>query len=408
MTMPRYSYIAKSLKGEEKSGIAEAKDARQLARTLKNQGFILIKAFPKKEKSKKRKLDISIPFLSGVSLAEKLMFTRNLQVMISSGLPLPRTLQTLADQTKNEKFKKAIFKIREKVIKGNSFSDCLTAHSDIFSELFQNMIKVGEETGNLDEVLNILSQQMEREHELKAKIKGALVYPAVIILTMIGIGILMLVMVIPKIAETFEELGIELPLTTRAVIGLGTFLTEKWYLAILIIIGLFFLFLLILRTKKGKEKIDSLLLKLPIISSLIKKTNSAYTIRTLSSLITAGVPIVRSLEIVSGVLGNIHYKTAISQAAKRVRRGEKLSKVFEDYKNIYPIVVLQMIKVGEETGETSSILAKLATFFEEEVGNATKNLASVIEPVLMLIIGVVIGFFAISMIQPMYSMLGAI
>ncbi len=406
--MPRYSYIAKSLEGEEMSGTAETKDTRQLARTLKNQGFILIKAFPEKEKSKKERLDISIPFLSGVSLTEKLMFTRNLQVMISSGLPLPRTLQTLADQTKSAKFKKAIFEIREKIIKGNSFSSSLADHPDIFSELFQNMIKAGEEAGNLDEVLKILSQQIEREHELKTKIKGALVYPAVIILTMAGIGILMLVMVIPKIAETFEELGIELPLTTRAVIGFGTFLAEKWYLAILIIIGLFFLFWLILRTKKGKEKIDSLLLKLPIISPLIKKTNSAYTVRTLSSLISAGVPIVRSLEIVSGVLGNIHYKTAISQAAKRVRKGEKLSKAFEDYKNIYPIVVLQMIKVGEETGETSSILAKLATFFEEEVGNATRNLASVIEPILMLIIGVVIGFFAISMIQPMYSMLGAI
>lgn len=396
------------MKGEEKSGTVEAKNTRQLARTLKNQGFILIKAFPEKEKFKKRKLNIPIPFLSGVSLTEKLMFVRNLQVMISAGLPLPRTLQTLADQTKSEKFKKAIFEIREKIIKGNSFSSSLADHSDIFSELFQNMIKVGEEAGNLEEVLEILSQQMEREHELKEKIKGALVYPTVIILTMTGIGILMLVMVIPKIAETFEELGIELPLTTRTVIGLGTFLSEKWYLAILIIIGLFFLFWLILRTKKGKEKIDSLLLKLPIISSLIKKTNSAYTIRTLSSLISAGVPIVRSLEIVSGVLGNIHYKTAISQAAERVRKGEKLSKVFEDYKNIYPIIVLQMIKVGEETGQTSNILAKLATFFEEEVGNATKNLASVIEPVLMLVIGVVIGFFAISMIQPMYSMLGAI
>ncbi|GAI23736.1 unnamed protein product, partial [marine sediment metagenome] len=222
--MPLYHYIAKSLKGEEKSGTAEAKDTHQLARTLKDQGFILIKAFLEKEKSKKERLDISIPFLSGVSLTEKMMFTRNLQVMISAGLPLPRSLQTLANQTKSKKFKRALLEIREKVIKGSNFSNSLAEYPDIFSELFQNMIKVGEEAGNLDEVLKILSQQMEREHELKSKIQGALMYPAVIICAMIGIGVLMLVMVIPKLAETFEELAIELPLTTKLVIGLGTFL----------------------------------------------------------------------------------------------------------------------------------------------------------------------------------------
>jgi len=410
--MSTYHYIAKSLNGEEKSGTLEAKDTHQLARTLKNQGFILIKAEIEKEKGKKMSfLQFGlgdIPFLGGVSLAEKLMFTRNLQVMIASGLPLPRSLEILSSQTKSKKFKKALSGIEKEIIKGKNFSDTLKEYPDIFSELFQNMIKVGEEAGTLDEVLKVLSRQMEREHELKSKIKGAMMYPAVIISAMIGIGILMLIMVIPKLAETFEELEIELPITTKFVIGLGTFLAEKWFLAILIIIGFIFLFSRISKTKRGKSAIDFLVLRIPIVSSIVKKTNSAYTVRTLSSLIASGVPIVRSLEIVAGTLGNIYFKTAISEAAEKVRKGEKLSEALNPYQNLYPLIILQMIKVGEETGETSSILAKLADFFEEEVGNATKNLTSVIEPVLMLIIGAVVGFFAISMIQPMYSMLGAV
>jgi len=405
--MPRYSYTAKSLKGEEKSGIVEVKDERQLSKTLREQGFILIKA-ELETTEKKRKFKISLPFLGGVSLTEKLMFTRNLQVMISAGLPLPRALEILASQTKSKKFKRALLNINEEIIKGKNFSDSLKAHPDIFSELFQSMIKVGEETGNLEEVLRTLSQQMERENELKSKIKGALMYPAVVVSAMIGIGILMLVMVVPKLAETFEELNIELPFTTRMVIGLGNFLAEKWFLVLLIMVVFFFFFRLALKTKRGKEIIDAMTLKIPIISPLIKKTNSAHTVRTLSSLIAAGVPIVSSLNIVAGILGNIHYKTALLQAAEKVKKGEKLSDAMAPYKEIYPLIVMQMIKVGEETGETSDILAKLAIFFEEEIGYATKNLTSVIEPILMLIVGGAIGFFAISMIQPMYSMLEAI
>jgi len=225
---------------------------------------------------------------------------------------------------------------------------------------------------------------------------------------MIGIGILMLIVVVPQLALTFKELNIELPPTTRLVIFLGTFMAEKWYLMILIVLGILLLLRVASRTKTGKILIDNITLKIPIISGIVKKTNSAQTTRTLGSLITAGVPIVRSLEIVSGALSNIYFKTAVAAAAEKVKKGEKLFVALSPYQNIFPSVVLQMIEVGEETGETSSILAKLADFFEEEVGNATKNLSAVIEPALMLIVGGIVGFFAISMIQPIYSMLGAI
>lgn len=407
----RYFYTAKSFKGEIKSGILEAKDEHRLARALRQEGYVLISTSLEKETRKgplTKFWSRALPFFGGVSLVEKMMFTRNLRIMIAAGISLPRALRTLASQSKSKKFNKALSDVADEINKGKSFSESLLKHSDVFSELFISMVKVGEEAGTLEEVLKILTNQMERKHELKSKVKGAMVYPAVIILAMIGIGILMLVMVVPQLAKTFEELNVELPPTTKLVINLGNFLVEKWFLAILIILAFLILFRIILKTKKGKRMVDFLTLRIPIISPIIRKTNSAYTVRTLSSLITSGVPIVRALEIVSGTLGNIYFQEAMIGASEKVRKGFKLSEALKPYEKLYPSTVIQMVEVGEETGETSTILAKLADFFEEEVTNATKNLSAVIEPVLMLLIGAVVGFFAISMIQPIYGMLGAI
>jgi len=405
--MPRFFYRARSLKGELKSGIQEAKDVHELARDLREQGYFLIEANLKTD-SQKRKIEISIPFLERIGLKEKMFFTRNLRVMIRAGVSLPRALGILAEQSRNKKFRNALLNISEEITKGKTFSQALAHYPSIFSEIYQNMIKVAEESGTLEDVLDVLSQQMEREYELKSKIQGALIYPAVIICAMFAIGFLMLVMVVPKLAETFKELNTELPATTKLVIFLGTFLAEKWYLAILIIIVFLIFARTAIKTKTGKKVIDFLILKIPIISGIIKEANSAYTTRTLSSLIRAGVPIVRSLEIVSGALSNFYFKKTIIETAEKVRKGEKLSQAIKDYKEIYPPLVLEMMKVGEETGETSAILAHLADFYEEEVTTTTKNLSSIIEPILMLLIGSVVGFFAISMIQPIYSMLGAI
>jgi len=404
----KYLYEARSLTGELKSGILEAKDEHELSRILRQDGYLLVKVSSEGETLKKKKFEISIPFLAKVGLKEKMFFTRNLRVMIASGLPLPRSLKILSEQTKNQKFKEAIRDVSEQITKGESFSNALSRHPDIFSELFQNMVKVGEEAGTLEEVLKVLTEQMERENEMKSKIIGAMIYPAVIIAAMIGIGILMLIMVVPKLAETFKELNIELPPTTKFVMFLGTFLAEKWYLFILIVVVFLILFRILLRTKLGKNLIDGLVLKLPIVSPIIKKTNSASTTRTLSSLIVAGVPIVRALEIISRTLGNVYFRKAMAEAAEKVKKGGKLFEALKPYQNLYPLLVIQMIEIGEETGETSAILSKLADFFEEEVTNTTKNMTAIIEPILMLFIGGVVGFFAISMVQPMYSMLQAI
>lgn len=405
--MPRFVYTAKSFQGEEKSGALEAKNEKDLSQILHREGYVLISARAEGESKSKTGLKLSLLSL-GVSLTEKMLFTRNLKVMISAGVALPRALKTLSSQTKSKKFGSALLAISDEITRGKSFSESLALYPDIFPELFQSMVRVGEESGTLEEVLNVLTRQMEREHELRSKIKGALIYPAVIIFAMVGIGILMLVVVVPKLAETFQELNVELPFTTRVVISLGNFLANQWYLAILIIFILIFLLRAAMKTKGGKRVIDFILLKTPIISPIIRKSNAAYAVRTLSSLFSAGVPIVRSLEIISGTMSNVYFKMTMSEAAEVVKKGGKLSAALALYPDIYPASIVQMVQVGEETGETSAILAKLADFFEEEVGNATKNLSAIIEPILMLIVGATVGFFAISMIQPIYSMLGAI
>jgi len=401
--MPNYIYKAKTKEGKDIKGEVISVNKTDLAKSLHSNGMILISV---KEKGTKK--DFEINLFGTVPILEKIVFTRNLQVMISAGLSLSRSMTTLAAQTKNPTFKKSLIDIGEKIKKGDSFSNSLAKYPKIFPEIYYNMIKVAEESGTLENVLGTLATQMEKRHELSSKIKGAMLYPIIILTAMSGIGVLMLVMVIPKLKETFDELGVELPLATRIVVGFGDFLYSKWYFALAIFAVLVFLIITFVKSKKGKRILDFVFIRVPIIGQIVQKTNAAYTARTLGSLLESGVPIVRSLEIVSGTLTNVYYKEAMLNSIDKVRKGNNFSEVLKEYKHLYPLMMLQMLEVGEETGKTSEILDKLATFFENSVSESTKNMSSIIEPILMLIIGAFVGFFAISMIQPMYSITNTI
>ncbi len=404
--MPRFFYTAKTEQGETKTGVFEAKDEQNLARNLRQTGLFLISA---DNQDYEKGAGKAISLLSrGVGLSEKLFFIRNLEVMVSAGISLPRAVNTLSLQSQNKRFKSALAEIEGLMIRGQPLSAGMKLFPNIFPEIFQNMIKVGEESGTLDKSLKALGYQMEREKELQSKIVSALIYPIVIISAMTAIGFAMLIIVIPQLAETFKELDLTLPITTRAVIGLGTFLKKYWYLAPLMMAGIFFVLRAASRTRTGKLFLDKVVLRIPVISQLIKEIASANLARTLSSLITSGVPLVRSLEIISGTLGNIYFKEALLEAADKIKRGLKLSETLKPHSNLFLPIVIQMVEVGEETGETSQVLSQLAIFLEEGVTNSTKNIASFVEPVLMLLIGAAVGFFAISMIQPMYSMLDAL
>jgi type IV pilus assembly protein PilC len=404
--MPLYSYFAKSLDGKEKEGTLEAKNEKELAEILRREGYILIFAISK-EKEKKPKISLSF-FQRKISLKEKLFFVRNLQVMISAGISIPKALNSLAEQTKNKRFKKILLNLAEEITKGRNFSEAILSFPDVFSEFFQNMIKVGEETGNLENVLLKIAEQMEREYELKNRVIGALIYPAVILTFMVLEGIFMLAFVVPKLSQTFKELGVSLPFTTKIVISLGDFFGKYWYFLLLFVFLIFFLFQFLKKTEGFKKFIDKIFLSLPIISPIVKNLNSAFFARSLSTLFSSGVPIVNSLEITSNTLDNFYFKSVLRGGIERIKKGEKLSQILKNYPNIFPQTVIEMMVVGEETGQTAEVLGKLADFFEEEVTNATKNLVSVIEPLIMILVGAVVGFFAVSMVQPMYSMMQTI
>ena len=270
------------------------------------------------------------------------------------------------------------------------------------------MIKVGEESGTLQEVLGQLTIQLEQEHNLRSKVKGAMIYLGVIVSVMVGVGTLMMILVVPQLSSTFKDLGIELPPTTRAVIAISDFLVTRWYIAFPALFAFIFCFFAWLRTRMGKHAMSLAVLRMPVLSGIVRKVNAALMTRTLSSLIGSGVPIVRALEITATVVTNVKFRKSLEYAASKVKKGAKVSEALKPYENLYPLVVLQMLEVGEETGETDVVLRKLAEFFEEEVAQITKNLTAIIEPALMVFIGIAVGFFAISMIQPMYSMLGSI
>ncbi len=404
--MPRYHYIAKSKEDEKDvSGTMEALNKKELAKKLREEDLFLVKVEELDDSNKSvlfRKVSL---FPKRVSLKDKIFFTRNLQMMLSGGLSLSRTLSILSVQTRNEKMKSALLQIKEEISKGKSFSEALDMHPKIFSKMFRSVIRLSEETGAIEENLGILTKQMEKEHELKSKVKGALIYPCVILVMMIIAGFAMMIFVVPRLTETFDSMGASLPLPTRMIIGFADVLASTWMIFPFLLLILFFVVRWTMKTEKGKNLIDLLLLKLPLVSSIIKKSNSAYTARTLSSLLSSGVPIVRGLEIVSDNISNSHFKKAISQSILKVKKGGSLSDALSSHSHLYSPLMLQVLEVGEETGQTSKVLSKSADFLEEEVFALTKNLTSIIEPALMVVMGVFVGFFAISMLLPMYSVL---
>lgn len=342
-------------------------------------------------------------FLSRVKTDELTIFTRNLSSMLTAGLPLSRAISVLERQSKNAKLLVITRSVRERINKGDQFFEALKHYPKVFSSLYVAMVRAGEESGGLAESLKVLSTQLAHASELQKKIKGAMIYPVIVIVIMLVIGILMMIYVMPTITATFTNLNIDLPLMTRVLIGTSEFLNERALLALLIMIGTIGGFIYGVRTKIGKKIVHYLIIRIPVIGTIAKETNAARTTRTLSSLLSSGVDVIDALKITEDVVQNIYYKRIISEAAESVEKGEPLSGVFIKHDNLYPPLVGEMVLVGEETGDISNMLTGVAEFYENEVALKTKDLSTIIEPLLMVVIGGAVGFFALAMIVPIYS-----
>jgi type IV pilus assembly protein PilC len=397
-----FEYLAKNEKGEKEEGIMEGQSKEEIEEKLKGKN--LTPVFVDETKKKKAKKEFSF-LIGSVPLKDRMIFCRHLGVMISSGLSISNALEILGNQEKSKAFKKIILKLSEDVKKGLSLADAMIKHPKAFNKIFTSMVKVGETGGSLDEILNILSLQLEKDHKLISKVRGALIYPGIIVTVMIVIGVLMMMFVVPRITGVFEEFGAELPFLTRMVVAISDFMANQ----ILATFGIIFLsvgsVIFFYRQPSGKKFFHKLFLNLPVLKTLLVKLNSARFARILSSLLDSGVSLVEALKITSDTLGNHYFKKSVQEASEEVQKGKALSEILSDKKSPFPFLVVKMIKVGEDTGKTPDILEKLAEFYEEEVSQTTQNLSSVIEPVLMVIVGLAVALFAIAIIKPIYSLI---
>jgi len=339
-----------------------------------------------------------------VKLAQKIFFVQQLGIMVKTGISMSVALKTLAEQTTTKNFKKILFDLQQQVEKGNLLSKGLEKYQRIFGDLFVNMIKAGEASGKLEDVLRQLFIQMKKDHDIVAKVRGAMIYPAIVIIMMLVIVTLMMIYVIPSISSVFKEINVPLPFATRMMIGLSDFVVSKglYILVALAILGI--CFWLVIKSPKGKRILHQIILALPIAGAIIKKVNLARFCRTLSSLLKTDIPIVQSFEITAKILGSLPYKESLLAAKEQIKKGVSVEQSLRPYIKFFPPVVLQMISVGEETGTLDEILEESAVFYEDEVNQTMNDLPTIIEPVLMVILGVGVGGIAVAVIMPMYSL----
>ena len=406
--MPHFIFKAKKAEGDVYKGERDAKDRYDLYHILKKSGEEVISVEEKSGFSFGRNFKGSIPFLNSIKTQDKINFSRNLGSMIKAGLSITRALSVMERQGKSKRLKSIISDLNEEISKGKTLSEAMEMHKNMFSSLVVSMVRSGEQSGTLAEALRVVSFQMDKSHTLQKKIRGALMYPGVIVFVMIIIAIILLTYIVPTLMKTFGELKLTLPASTRFILWISSTLESYGillFLALVIVGGLVYIWS---KKPQGKNIIHYIVLKIPIIGNLIKEVNTARTARTLSSLVNSGVDILEALRITKDIVQNVYYKIVLEKAATAVEKGEPISKVFVENMKLYPLFLGEMMSVGEETGKIGEMLMGVAIYFEDDVDQKTKDMSSVVEPFLMIIIAIAVGFFAIAMISPMYSLVNVI
>ncbi|MDQ5893383.1 MAG: type pilus assembly protein PilC [Patescibacteria group bacterium] len=407
--MSHFIYKAKKSTGEIYKSEKDAQDRYELYRMLKESGEEVIDVQEKTSKSLSMKnITISLPFLRSVKTQEKINFARNLGSMITAGLAMSRALSVMERQTKNREMKKILISLQKDVSEGKTLSIAMGAFKNVFSSLFTSMVAAGEQSGNLAESLKIVGLQMDKNYALQRKVKGAMMYPSIILIAMILIAVLMLTYIVPTLMKTFTELNLELPLSTKFVLFTSNLVRDHGLVVFLTTAVLIGAFVVWSKRASGKNIIHYAILKIPIIGGIIKEVNAARTARTLSSLLNSGVDVVESVRITKDVIQNVHYKAVLEKAGEAIKKGDPISKIFTENEKLYPLFLGEMMNVGEETGKIGEMLMGVAVFYEDDVEQKTKDMSTIIEPFLMVFIGAAVGFFAVAMISPMYSLVNVI
>ncbi|MCE7936220.1 type II secretion system F family protein [Candidatus Saccharibacteria bacterium CPR2] len=404
--MPKFTYNAVNKKGENVNGTIEASTKEAVADTLTKQGLkpLLIKL--QKTGFDPNNININLSFLDRVRTKDLVIFTRQLSTMVNAGVPLVRSLATLQNQTQSKKLKTVLAAVTKDVEAGIQLADALEKHPSVFSEVYVNMVRAGEAGGILDDILKKLAFQQEKDASIKKKLKGAMTYPAVLMFITIIAFFALTIFVVPKIGAMVKSLAGEdatLPIQTTIMLGISDFLRGYWFIWIPAIVGTIIALRAYIKTKSGKRNFHLFLLKAPIVKTIVTKVAVARFSRTFASLMSAGVTVLEAIHTTSGAIGNIIIAEELNKAAEAVKNGKQLSEPLSESK-IFPAIVSQMLAVGEETGQTDTILIKVADFYEEEVDTLVDSMSSIIEPIMIVIMGAMVGLIAASVIGPISSL----
>jgi type IV pilus assembly protein PilC len=400
--MPTYEIRTRDAKGRSSRQKITAASAKEARTTLQRKGLVALDI--KEAQAFSTNAELNLDFLSKITVKDKALFSRQFAALVNAGVALVRGLGVMAEQCRNPKFKKILLDINSDVQQGKSLSEAMRAHPQAFDQLYVAMIQAGETGGVLDEVLNRLSKLLEDQTRLNNQIRSALAYPVIVTIIAVTIFLGMVIFLIPIFDGIFKQLGGELPPFTQAMVTLSQILRTPLYslICIIAVSGSIFGLRAYYATKSGRENIDRFMLKVPLFGDLIQKTAVARFCRTFGSLSRSGVPILSALEIVRDTAGNQIISNAVDEARKEVQGGGMLSLALQKEK-VFPVLATQMINVGEETGEIDKMLMKVADFYEDEVEQAVKAMTSIIEPLMIVVLGGMVGSILVAMYLPMFK-----
>lgn len=396
--MPYFKYKVRNQYGDVVTGKAEARTIEAAAAELSSRGLLVIDLQPLTEDSFAALKSLIV----GIKQDDIVNLTRQLATMITAGLPLAGGLSILVRQSKAD-VSRLVAQILQDVEGGTSFSQALSKHPDHFQRLYIQLVNAGETGGVLDQVLQRLAENLEKSKEFRAKTKGAMIYPAIVVLAMLAVGFIMMVFVIPKLTEMYKDFDADLPFATRALIGVSNFIARFWYIFLGLVAGGIVGLRKWYKTEKGELAIDSLILKLPIVGVLRQKIILTEFARTMSLLLGAGISLLQALEIVTEGVNNVVYRNALKEVHSQVEKGIALSEAMSNFE-VFPPILHQMISVGEETGKLDEVLLKLSVYFEQESEQAVKNLTTAMEPIIMIVLGIGVGAMVIAIIMPIYNL----
>jgi len=396
--MPIFKYKAFDREKKLQEGLVEAADREYVGEILEEKGFSVV-AISLVSGGKRSGLN----FLNRVGVKDIVIFSRQFSVLISANVAMVQALKILMDQTNNLILKMIVSEIADEVDAGSNLSEALSKRPKVFSNFYISVVKSGETSGKLDEVLNYLADEMEKDYDMMSKIRGAMIYPAFVLCSLGVVGVVMMVFVVPKLTTILEESGGELPLTTRILIGTSAFMSNYWWLLLIIIAALIFASRFYVSNPKGRRQLDYFKLKLPIFGHLFQLVYLVRFTRSMNTLIVGGVTISNSLKVAAEVVGNKIYQELIEKTIKEVEDGNSISSVFQNSKTI-PKMVSQMLSIGEKTGKMDIILDRITNFHCREVSNMVANLMTLMEPIIMVIMGVAVGIMVAAVILPMYNL----